>query len=226
MTIRSELGQYGEHETGEQFTRQNAKLLKIELSVGGVWAQRGSMVAYQGDVRFENKGAGGLGKFVKKATTGEGAELMFAEGAGELFLADEAKDVHVLYLENDQISVNGRNVLAFGDSISWDIERISGGVAGALAGGLFNMTLTGTGFVAVTTDGPPVLLDVAEAPTFGDAQAVVMWSSGVSMQVKTDTGGFKSMVRGGSGETIQMAFGGSGWILVQPSEGPPPAATG
>ena len=49
MGIRSELGQYAENETGEQFTRQNSKLLKVELSAGGVQALRGSMVAYQGD---------------------------------------------------------------------------------------------------------------------------------------------------------------------------------
>ena len=89
-----------------------------------------------------------------------------------------------------------------------------------MAGGLYNMELSGTGFVAITTDGPPVMLDVASAPTFGDAQAVVMWSGGVVMKLKTDTGGLKSMVRGGSGETYQMAFGGQGFVLVQPSEGP------
>lgn len=221
MGIRSELGQYAENETGEQFTRQNSKLLKIELSAGGVQALRGSMVAYQGDVRFENKGSGGLGKMLKKATTGEGVNMMQASGTGELFIADQAKDIHILYLEDDSMSVNGANVLAFNDSISWDIQRLGGGVAGALAGGLYNVTLSGTGFVAVTTDGVPVVLDVASAPTFADAQAVVMWSSGVQMQIKTDTtGGLKSMVRGGTGELLQMAFGGQGFVLVQPSEGP------
>jgi len=220
MTIQSDLGQYSENETGEQFTRQNSKMLKIELAAGGVQALRGSMVAYQGDVRFENKGSGGLGKMLKKATTGEGIDLMHAVGTGELFLADESKDIHILYLDNDSISVNGSNVLAFNESISWDIQRISGGMAGALAGGLYNVTLSGTGFVAVTTEGTPVMLDVASAPTFADGQAVVMWSGGVQMQLKTDTtGGLKSMVRGGTGELIQMAFGGQGFVLVQPSEG-------
>ena len=179
------------------------------------------MVAYQGDVSFENKGSGGLGKMIKKARTGEGVDMMQAAGTGELFVADNSKDVHILYLDNDSMSVNGSNVLAFNDSISWDIQRLSGGVAGALAGGLYNVTLSGTGFVAVTTDGTPVMLDVASAPTFADAQAVVLWSSGVQMQIKTDTtGGLKSMVRGGTGELLQMAFGGQGFVLVQPSEGP------
>ena len=219
MAIRAELAQYAENETGEQFTRQNSKLLKIELAEGGVQALRGSMVAYQGEVKFENKGSGGMGKMLKKATTGEGVKMMQATGTGELFLADAAKNVHIMYLDNDRVSVNGANVLAFNDEIQWDIQKISGGMAGALAGGLFNVTLAGTGFVAVTTDGPPVMLDVASAPTFGDAQAVVMWSSAVTMNLKTDTGGMKSMVRGGTGETYQMAFGGEGFVLVQPSEG-------
>ena len=221
MPIKSNLDQYAENETGEQFTRQDSKLLKIELSAGGVHAKRGSMVAYQGDVTFENQGSGGLGKMLKKAATGEGADMMHANGSGELFIADDSKDVHIMYLENDTMSVNGANILAFNESISWDIKRLGGGAAGALAGGLFNMELSGTGFVAVTTDGPPVMLDVASAPTFGDAQAVVMWSGGVSMELKTDTtGGLKSLVRGGTGETFQMAFGGQGFVLVQPSEGP------
>ncbi len=61
-------------------------------------------------------------------------------------------------------------------------------------------------------------LDVSGAPTFGDAQAVVLWTAGVRMDVRVDTGGLKSMVRGGTGETFQMAFSGNGYVLVQPSE--------
>ena len=36
--------------------------------------------------------------------------------------------------------------------------------------------------------------------------------------VRVDTGGLKSMLRGGSGEMLQMAFTGEGYVLVQPSE--------
>ena len=104
MPIQSNLGEYVENETGEQFTRQNSKLLKIELAAGGVHTKRGSMVAYQGNVSFENQGSGGLGKMLKKATTGEGADMMHASGSGELFIADDAKDVHILYLDNDTVS--------------------------------------------------------------------------------------------------------------------------
>lgn len=209
--------QYAEQRASEPFTRQNAKMLKVVLGRGPVWAKAGAMVAYQGDIRFENKGSGGLGRLLKQAATGEGVPLMKCSGQGELFVADQATDVQVLYLENDMISVNGRNILAFDDSIDWDIHRVQ--ARGALmTGDLYNVSLRGTGYVAVTTRGEPVALDVGSAPTFGDPQAVVLWTSGVRMDVRVDTGGLGSMLRGGSGETLQMAFGGQGHVLVQPSE--------
>ena len=66
------------------------------------------MVAYQGDVSFEHAGSGGMGRMLKKAVTGEGTRLMKMTGSGEVFLADLAQDIHLLQLENDKITVNGR----------------------------------------------------------------------------------------------------------------------
>ena len=207
-----------EVESADSFSLQNQKLLKIELSEVTVQARRGSMVAYQGDVKFEHAGAGGLGRMMKKAVTGEGAPLMKVQGSGEVFLADDAQEVHLMKLNGEELTCNGKNILAFDAGIDWDITKIKGGVSGALAGGLFNIKLQGTGWVAITTDGPPLMLDVAEAPTFADAQAAVCWSGGVTSQLKTDVN-FKTLTGRASGETVQLAFGGQGWLLVQPSEG-------
>ncbi len=212
------LDQYKEIETGEPFTPQNPRLLKIELSATSVMARSGSMVAYQGDVRFEHKG-GGLGRFLKKAATGESLRLMQAQGTGELFLANQAMLVHVLRLDNDTLTVNGANILAFEAGIDWDVTRIKGGTAGVLAGGLFNIALKGTGLVALVSDGEPLRLEVAEAPTFADPQAAIAWSGGVRTALKTDVQA-KSLIGMGSGESFQLAFSGEGWVLVQPSEGP------
>ena len=218
MAIHGTLFQeFQETESRDQFVRQNSKMLKVRMDYGPVHARLGSMVAYQGDVRFANRGSGGLDRMIKKAMTGEGVPLMECSGQGELFLADDAADVQVLYLDNDMVSVNGANVLAFSSSIDWDIHRV-GVRGGMMAGGLFNVVLRGSGYVAVTTRGEPVALDVGQAPTFADAHAVVLWSAGVTMDVRVDTGGLGSMLRGGSGETIQMAFGGNGHVLVQPAE--------
>ena len=61
---------------------------------------------------------------------------MNVTGQGEVFVADRAQDIHVLHLENDSLTVNGPNVLAFSSSIEWDIKKVSGGMAGMMAGGL------------------------------------------------------------------------------------------
>ena len=208
---------YDEVETGDAFTLQNRRLLKVELAEGAVFAKNGSMVAYQGDVHFEHKG-GGLSRFLKKAATGESLRLMQASGSGEVFLAHQAMLVHTLSLRGDSITVNGSNILAFADGIQWDVTRVKGGTAGMLAGGLFNIHLSGTGQVALISDGEPVRLNVAEAPTFADPQAAIAWSGGVTTNLKTDFQA-KALVGLGSGETIQVGFSGDGWVLVQPSEG-------
>jgi uncharacterized protein (AIM24 family) len=216
--MQTTLAGFRETDSTDAFALQNSKLLKVSLRQVTIQAKLGSMVAYQGDVTFEHAGAGGMSRMLKKAVTGEGTSLMKMSGSGEVFLAYQAQEVHLIYLESDQITCNGANVLAFDAGIDWDIKRVSGGVSAAMAGGLTNMSLQGTGWVAVMSDGPPVLLDVAEAPTFADAQAAITWSSGVTTSMKSDFK-MKTLVGRGSGETLQVAFQGQGWVLVQPSEG-------
>jgi len=215
--VQTTLADFKETASQDAFALQNSKLLKVRLEEVTIQAKLGSMVAYQGAVTFEHAGSGGMGRFLKKAVTGEGTQLMTISGQGEVFLADQAQDVHLIYLENDKVTVNGPNVLAFDAGIDWDIERVQG-ASSMMGGGLFNMALQGTGWVAVLSDGPPVLLNVAQAPTFADAQAAITWSSGVTTSMKTDIK-MKNLIGRGSGESVQMAFSGQGWVLVQPSEG-------
>jgi uncharacterized protein (AIM24 family) len=183
--MQTALQQFSETQSTEPFALQNSKLLKVRLDAGTIQAKLGSMVAYQGQVSFEHAGSGGMGRLLKKAVTGEGTSLMKMSGTGEVFLADLAQDVHLLKLDNERITVNGPNLLAFDADI----------------------------------DCPPVMLEVASAPTFADAQAAITWSEGVSTSIRTDFKLVKNLTGRGSGESVQMAFSGSGWVLVQPSEG-------
>lgn len=215
--MQTTLAQFNETDSQDAFTLQNSKMLKVRLDSVTVQARVGSMVAYQGDVSFEHAGSGGAMRFLKKKLTGEGVQLMKVTGTGEVFLADQAQDIHLIRLEGESITINGNNVLAFDAGIDWDLKLFSG--AASLAGGGFsNVELNGTGWVAILSDGPPVLLDVSAKPTFADAQAAITWSDGVDASFKTDYK-MKDLVGRSSGETIQLAFEGQGWVLVQPSEG-------
>ncbi|GAA4221042.1 uncharacterized protein (AIM24 family) [Streptosporangium album] len=204
------------------FVLQNPKMLRVQLN-GEVLARQGSMVAFQGQMDFDYEGSGGVGRFLKKMVTGEGAPLMRVRGQGPLFLANNADDVHLFYLENEAITVNGANLLAFDPQLAWDIQRLQG--AGIVTGGLFNTTVQGTGWVAVTAHGAPVLLDTSLAPTFADSQSAVCWSAGLRVGVNRT---FKAgaLIGRGSGEAAQLAFQGQGFVLVQASEGPIVPQTG
>jgi len=223
--VQSTLGEYQETQTQEAFALQNSKLLKVRLEAVTIQAKLGAMVAYQGEVSFEHAGAGGMGRMLKKAVSGEGTQLMKMTGTGEVFLADTAQDIHLIKLENDAITCNGKQVLAFDAGIDWDITKVAGGASAMMAGGLFNMALQGSGWVAIISDGPPVLLNTGDAPTFADPQAAITWSSGVSTSIKTDVK-LKNFIGRGSGESMQMAFQGAGWVLIQPSEGRPVVPAG
>ncbi|HEY5726400.1 MAG TPA: AIM24 family protein [Methylomirabilota bacterium] len=217
MPVEQALQRFSETESGESFSLQNDRLLKVELTDVTIQAKLGSMVAYQGDVKFERAGTGGMARLMKKMATGEGVKLMTVSGSGEVFLADHAQEVHLVRLDSDKITVNSQNLLAFDAGIDWDIKRVEG-VSGMMGGGLYNTALSGTGWVAIVSDGQPVLLNTGDAPTFADPQAAITWASSVQTSVKTDIK-LKNFIGRGSGESVQMSFSGQGWLLVQPSEG-------
>jgi uncharacterized protein (AIM24 family) len=213
--MRSDLfGTNLESGSNDRFGLQNPWMLRVALD-GEVMARQGAMVAYQGQVDFAYQGSGGMGKFLKKALTGEGMPLMKVSGRGDVFFADDAMEVHLVNLDNDSLTVNGNNVLAFDSSLAWAIKRVEG--ASMMAGGVFNTTFTGTGTVAITTHGAPVVLNV-DAPTYADIQSAVAWASSLTTAVRR-TAGAGALIGRGSGEAFQLAFSGQGFVVVQASEG-------
>jgi len=215
--VRSELFDESTREKeGEGlFVRQNSKMMRVELSQGAVTALAGSMVAYQGNVDFEHQGAGGVKQMLKKAVTGEGLPLMRMHGTGEVFLANMGADVHVLTLEDESVSINGQNILAYSDGLTSDIKMMRGG--GIAAGGLFNTTLTGSGQVAIATDGSPLVLETGGGDTYVDPDAAVCWAAHLQVGLNASIG-MKSLIGRSSGEEFQLHFQGDGWVVVQPSE--------
>lgn len=210
-----------EKETGQRWTLQSNKMLRVALGPE-VLAAQGVMVAYQGNVDFSFQGAGGVGRLVKKMVTGEGGNLMRVSGQGEVFFARRAEHVFLLELEGDGITINTQSLLAFDATLHYDIKMM--GNAGLLSGGLFNLLVQGHGVAAVSSDGPPMVLDCSQQPTFVDPQAAVCWSANLQPQLKS-TFKMSSLIGRGSGESFQLGFYGPGFVVVQPSEGQPVVAS-
>jgi stress response protein SCP2/uncharacterized protein (AIM24 family) len=206
------LTEYAEPVSGDRWTIHRKQMLKVVLGED-VHAKQGAMVAYQGEMTFDHKGAGMKG-YLKSKVTGEGLSLMKVSGRGEVFLADDAAHIYLIQLEGDALSINGRNVLAFDPSLTWDIRKVEGVGFLSSGTGFFNVVLQGHGTVAVTSKGVPVAL---ETPVLADPDALVGWSAGLRIAPRRSAG-LKALVGRGSGEAMQLAFDGPGWVIVQPSE--------
>ncbi|MFD1927464.1 AIM24 family protein [Sporosarcina siberiensis] len=202
----------------DYFELETPRILEVNLK-DLVWAKAGSMISYTGQIKFEREKIleHGLGKMFKKAFTGEGTSLMKAQGNGRLYLADQGKKITIFDLNNESITVNGNDLLAFEPTIEWDIQLMRK-VAGMVSGGLFNVTLKGKGRVAITSHYEPLTLLVRPGePVITDPNATVAWSGHLTPEFKTDIS-FRTFIGRGSGESIQMEFSGEGFVIVQPFE--------
>ncbi|MCX5203500.1 AIM24 family protein [Streptomyces sp. NBC_00237] len=201
--------------TAPGMTLQNAKSVKYVVN-GEMHARQGAMIAYRGNLQFERKGQG-IGGMLKRAVTGEGLPLMAVRGQGEAWFAHEAQNCFIVDLDQgDALTVNGRNVLCFDATLSYEIKMVKG--AGMTGGGLFNSLFTGYGRLAVVCDGNPIVIPVTgNMPVYVDTDAVVGWSAQLNTSLHRSQS-VGSMIRGGSGEAVQLVLQGEGFVIVRPSE--------
>lgn len=201
------------------FELENKYMLEINMENQTVAIKKGAMVAYDGQIKFKREGMldRGVGNLLKKAVSGEGVSMMKANGNGRIYVADNAKKIRILHLENESININGNDVLAHEEGLKYNIKLMKT-IAGMMGGGLFQVHLEGTGYVAITTYGNPITLRVQPGkPIFTDPHATVAWSGNLTPSLKTDIS-FKTLLGRGSGESFQMQFEGDGWVIVQPFE--------
>ncbi|MBW8736214.1 MAG: TerD family protein [Streptomyces turgidiscabies] len=216
--VSAALQQFKETPTGQRWTQQNKKLIRVDLGMGGqpVLARQGSMVLYQGKVDFSYKGAGFAGRLVGSAT-GQEMQLMRCTGQGQVFLADNSAHLHPVELQGDAICVSAENVLAFDESLQYEVRRVEGhGIPG---GALFTMQFQGTGTIVVKTHGTPVVLPVTPT-TFADCNAVVAWSAASQVVVSSQVRMRRNAYPGDTGEGVNLQFRGApgNFIVVQPYE--------
>ncbi|MEQ6021198.1 TerD family protein [Streptomyces salinarius] len=216
--VTAALQQFRETATGQRWTQQNKKLVRVDLGAEGqpVLARQGSMVLYQGKVDFSYKGAGFAGRVVGNAT-GQEMQLMRCTGKGQVFLAENSAMLHPIELQGDAVCVSAENVLAFDESLQYEVRRIEGhGIPG---GALFTMQFQGTGTIVVKTRGVPVVLPVTPT-TFADCNAVVAWSAAAQVVVSSQVRMRRNSYAGDTGESVNLQFRAApgSFVVVQPYE--------
>ncbi|WTW92770.1 AIM24 family protein [Streptomycetaceae bacterium NBC_01309] len=205
----------------DRFSLQNPQILRVGLdrqSAPEVLARKGAMIAFTGAVDFDGY-MPTPGEMRAAAYGAEFMSLMRCFGTGVVYLANQAQHVHVVSLANDALIVDNDSVLALDPGLTWspvalDAEaRISGPGANGLQIG-------GTGVIALTTPGHPLVMKVGPRnEVFVDADAVVAWSANLTTRLEAQT--VSSRIwrrRGQTGEGWMLSFLGEGWVLVQSNE--------
>ncbi|MFD0807095.1 AIM24 family protein [Nocardioides caeni] len=196
------------------------RVLHADLAGETIRAASGSMVAYTGTVDFKHAGMGGGGGFkaaLKQKVSGESIKLMECTGSGRVTFAQDALDVTVIDLANDTLAVESELVLAVTAGLTLDVKFA--GLQGMTSGqGLATTTLSGTGQVAVMSDGPLIALAVQPGgPLVVDPDAFVASTGNLTMNLVSGVS-WKSLVGEGSGEPFSLRFEGSGTVFIQPAE--------
>jgi len=197
------------------FSLPTEQMLEIQVN-GRCFVKLGAMAAYRGQMKFDRNNKANMTTKLMSMATGEGAKLMKAEGHGRLFCCDDGKKLVVLRLGAEDVIVNGEDLVALEDSVKWAICAIGGG--GSMSGGLFHLKVTGPGYICIGSNFDPMVFAVSpDNPLVTDPHCTVCWSGTLSPTIKSDVS-FKTLIGKGSGETFQMNFNGTGFVVVQPFE--------
>lgn len=202
------------------FVRNGSRALEVHLAGQPVKALAGSMVAFDGPVQFKRAGIGGgegLRGALKRKMTGEALELMEMSGQGVAYLAVDGNEVELIDLAGETVQVESSALLAVSPGLRTDVTFT--GLRGATSGqGLFTTTVTGTGQVAVTSDGPAIALEVSPAdPLVVDPQAYVCSVGQLQQAFVTDVS-WRNAIGEGNGEAFSLQFTGQGVVYIQPAE--------
>lgn len=205
----------------------NEKLIAVSLSNEEVFAKKGAMISYQGEVRFARSflGGGNVQDMAMRAATSEGYTLMKAQGTGTVYYGCNGLFATVISLHNETMYVESDMLLAFDARLRTGTVFLGnqGGVQGVLRGavsgqGLFTTSLQGSGELALLSDGNAIGLEVTpDQAVCVDPDAYLGHKGDLTSSIVTDLN-WKTFVGQTSGESYQVKFTGRGTVYIQASE--------
>lgn len=194
----------------------NVNPYAFSVDLNGQWfTQKGKMIAYYGQIKFEALSAGFLDQLVATSFHSPlyAHDWVVAQGQGKLLLADRGFDVNSYDLDDGNLTVRAGNLLAFEPGLELKQSIIPG-----------FLTLIGTGRFVAASNGP---VHFVEPPIRVDPQALLGWADCPSpchhydhsyMQGALGMARHVFGVGGSSGEEHQFDFTGQGTVLMQTSE--------
>lgn len=175
--------------------------------------QKGKMIAYYGQLKFEGLGQTAYGNFVGQHFNSPlyAGDFVVVSGQGTLLLGDRGFDLNSYDIEAGNLTIRAGNLLGYRGNLELKQSIIPG-----------FLTLVGTGTMIAASHGP---VHFVEPPARVDPQALMGWADCPSPCHHYDRaymsgvmGAIGSMLGHASGEEHQYDFTGAGTILMQSSE--------
>ena len=186
----------------------------VDVGTRPWFIQKGRMIAYTGQMRFESV-TGGLSHLLGVVISSPlyASDWVGVQGQGKLLLGHQGYDVNGYDLEDANMTIRAGNLLAFGGQLALKESIVPGFV-----------TVLGSGKIIAASNGEVQFVD---PPVRVDPQALVGWADCPSPSHHYDQAylqGHMGLVRGltglggVSGEEHQFDFTGTGTVLIQSSE--------
>lgn len=199
--------------TFEIESKQNQRLVKIDLNNDAVRIEAGAMYYMLGNITMEAK-APSMGGIFKSMLTAESIIRPVYRGTGQLYLEPSFGEFTVLELSDEEWILDKGAYYASEMSISVDVVT-NKAFAGMFSGeGFFQTKVSGTGKVIICSRGPIEMLELKNDKLVVDGSFAVARTGKLDFRVEKATKGFFSTAL--SGEGIVNTFTGTGKVLIAP----------
>jgi uncharacterized protein (AIM24 family) len=168
-----------------------------------VHVKRGTVSSYSGNLKFVAE-SGLLG------TTAQ--TLVKAAGHGKIFVYEKGRKTFLLDLNDEFIYVEGRNLLALEDSLTYRVESI---YDGSYQRKIDTVKIFGKGSLAISTSIEPLTLRVTrEYPLSISSEALVAWTGNLIPTVMDDKSLENVMIEGDAAG-FKIRFEGDGVVVSE-----------
>lgn len=185
------------------FTLHENGFLEINFA-NSAYVKRGTVSSYSGNLKFAAE-SGLLG------TTAQ--TMVKAAGQGKIFLYEKGRKTFLLDLNEEFIYVEGSNLLALEDTLTYRVEPI---YDSAYQRKIDTVKIFGKGSLAISTSIEPLTLRVTkEYPLSISSNALVAWTGNLIAAVMDDRSLDNVMIESGDRAGFKIRFEGDGVVVSE-----------
>lgn len=169
-----------------------------------VYVKRGTVSSYSGNLKF----------LAESGLLGTTAQTMVkAQGAGKIFVYEKGRKTFLLDLNEEFIYVEGRNLLALEDTLTYRVEPI---YDSAYQRKIDTVKIFGKGSLAISTSIEPLTMRVTrEYPLSISSNALVAWTGNLIPTVVDDESLQDVMIAAADQSGFKIRFEGDGVVVSE-----------